>query len=256
MEFSHIRNSFRDAGLKRGDFVVMHADAIVSAQLSGEDANSKINLIYEALIELLSTEGTLVVPDFTYCSTRNELFSPAHTPSRVGLMSEIFRSRKDTVRSKHPIFSFSAIGRQSDMIAKSSIDSCFGSTSVFASFHKNNAKIIYLGCSFDRLTFVHYVEESTNVSYRYHKKFKGKIIDEREMTSEIVTDYFVRELKIDSQTDLSTLKKILIKKGLLKIANFGRFELGAVKANDFYDQASLLISKDEFSLIKQDGAKL
>jgi len=251
LDYSEIRNSFIGLGVESGDFIVMHADAIVSAQIKCEKIDSKINLIYDTLIELLTDEGTLVVPDFTYSSTDDEEFNILETRSAVGLMSETFRIRKDTVRSSHPILSFSATGKYADLIAKSKFDTCFGSSSIFTTFHEKNAKIIYLGCSFDRITFTHYVEESIGVSYRYHKKFSGKIVDKDGISLDTVTDYYVRDLSIDSRIDLSLLKKALIQKNLIQIVNFGRFELGSVRANDFYDQSSFLIAEDQYALIKQ-----
>ena len=50
-----------------------------------------------------------------------------------------------------------------------------GIDSLFDRFDKINGKIIFLGCNFDRMTFIHHVEQSFGVNYRYLKKFNGNV---------------------------------------------------------------------------------
>ena len=53
---------------------------------------------------------------------------------------------------------------------------CFGKNSLFDFLFKNKAKILCLGCSYNEITYTHFIEEKLNVDYRYNKKFKGYYI--------------------------------------------------------------------------------
>src|SRR6202011_4644957 len=110
-----------------------------------------------------------------------------------------------------PICSGAASGARSDEFANTNGQECFGPNSAFALLHRVNAWIMGFACSFDRATFVHYVEKNAGVDYRHDKLFHGIIKNERRENERTEAVYFVRNLARKTPTTLSALKERLQK---------------------------------------------
>ncbi len=244
-----IVEAFRLCGVRRGDVLMLHADAIVLAQLPPMTVEQRFDVLFDALETVLGPEGTLVLPTFTYSFTKGEPFDAATTPSTVGLLTEAFRNRPGVRRSRDPIFSMAAWGRLADRFAAAGTDDCFGPNSAFALLAEHDAWLVCLGCSF-RLTFTHYVEQAVGVDYRYFKTFKGVRIDEGAAAAASVR-YFVRDLDRKTLIDLSRLKADLAESGALASAAVGRVGLSAVRCGAFEAAARALLSKDPCGLIEE-----
>jgi len=248
-----IHKVLKDAGIHPGDTLMIHGDSIVAAQLRylhGIDAQMKE--FFNQVINYLGKEGTLIVPTFTYSFTNNESFDVDNSESKVGLFSEHFRKMDGAVRSRNPLFSVAAIGKNQNYMKELSVTESFGENSIFDYLYEVNAKIMNLACDF-LITFTHYVEQDVGVSYRSFKTFKGTIVS-KEKNEAIETLYYVRDLGRKSEANLSILKKYLIEKNMLKIVPFGRFASYSVNSRNFYDAARYLLSIDETSLI-EEGAR-
>ena len=242
-----IKKVLTDLGVLSSDIIVIHGDAGAAFQLTDVDIKDRINFLITLLIDFIGDEGTLVIPTFSYSITKNEDFNVNETPSDIGAFSEAFRVYPGALRSKNPNFSFSSIGKNAIEFSDARLDDCFGQGTAFDLMHKHNAKLICLGCDFSRITFVHYLEQKVGVSYRYLKSFKGAIIDSDEIQN-ITNTYYVRDLTIDSQGELSAVKERSIKKDLLRMTNFGRFPVTSIKSRDFYSIAEELLSEDPYAL--------
>ncbi len=247
-----IVEAFKLCGVRRGDTLMLHADAIVLAQLPAMTPEARFDVLFDALDEVLGAEGTLVMPTFTYSFTKGEPFEAAATPSAVGLLTEAFRTRPGVRRSGDPIFSVAARGRLADRFAEAATDDCFGPNSAFAILAAQNAWLACLGCGLDRLTFTHYVEQAVGVDYRAFKTFTGVRV-EGGVETPGSTRYFVRDLERRTITDLSRLKAALIQAGALATASVGRVGLSAVRCADFEAAARALIAQNPSALI-QEGA--
>ena len=225
---NQLEDAFRQAGVKNGDVVMLHADAMVLAQLPPMPAEQRYQCLFDVLEKILGPQGTLVMPTFTYSLTKGECYDPDKTPSTVGALTEYFRKMPSVYRSCDPIFSVSARGALAKEFANVDINDCFGESSVFGLLNNNNAHLICFGCGLDRLTYTHYVEQKIPVDYRYFKTFSGTII--RHGTSEhIQMRYFVRDLTRDSEINLSSLQSKLSENGLLKKVPTGRIALYSVR---------------------------
>ena len=148
------------------------------------------------------------------------------------------------MRSSNPIFSVASIGKLSDNFKKSSKSDCFGKGTCFDLIYKYNFWIVTLGCSFDRVTFIHYVDQFNNVSYRYFKNFKSVIINDLNKIESNI-NYFVRDLDRKSSVNLNNLKLKLDEDGFLNRDQIGRANFLAVKSVDFFNVANEMISIKE-----------
>jgi aminoglycoside 3-N-acetyltransferase len=244
-----IVEAFQRCGVGRGDVLMLHADAIVLAQLPPMSADARFEVLFDALDAVLGPEGTLVLPTFTYSFTKGEPFDPLTTPSTVGLLTEAFRTRPGVRRSGDPIFSVAARGRLADSFAACAADDCFGPASAFALLAKNDAWLACLGCTF-RMTFTHYLEQTRGVDYRYFKTFSGVRVEEG-VEVPLSTRYFVRDLDRRTVIDLSRLKDVLVQMGTFKAGAVGRIGLSAVRCGAFEVGVDALLAQTPYGLTEE-----
>lgn len=238
--------------IKPDDTIMVHGDAGISAQYIYEDDKDPIEGFFGELKDYLSN-GTILVPSFTYSATKGETFDVNNTPSEVGLFSEKFRLLDGVQRSHHPIFSVCALGKYSDYFTSAIVDDCFGEGTFFDRLYNKNVKIVTLGCAFERITFVHFVEQRLNIPYRYLKKFSAQVTDSG-ITEKFDVSYFVRDLKIDAQLNLSSLEYEALREKKIIIKSFGRFKAKIILSKDFFQVASQMLMEDQYALVRGTGS--
>ena len=235
---------FQKCGVSNGDSIFLHCDALVTSELEGNDINEKMSVLFDGIQELIGTSGTLIIPTFTYSATKGEVFDVTETPSAVGLLTEYFRKRSGVTRSPHPIFSVASVGAMAETFTNSSIDDCFGMKTCFDLLHKMNTWIFTLGCSFDRVTFIHFVEQAELVDYRYFKSFPAVIVNGTE-TKKATIRYLVRDIHRATEVKLDKLKVRLNAESVLKSEEIGRALLTGVRAKDFFKIARDMIREKQ-----------
>ena len=145
---------------------------------------------------------------------------------------------------------FAAYGKNAEDFMNINFEDSFGLNSIFSKLLEHNVIISTLACSFNRVTFTHYVERVNNVDYRYDKYFRYSIIDEdKTITGKI--KYFVRDLERDTRTDLSLLKSRMMSKNKFMQVPIGRFLLNKVYCKDFYEEATALLLENPNALIRE-----
>lgn len=145
-------------GLSAGDTVVVHSSLSSFGKVEG-GAETVIN----ALLEVLGSEGTLVVPTFNF---EPGIFDPDTTPSIVGMITEAVRKRPNAVRSHHPTHSVAAIGRLAEVITEGheKVDP-FGRGSALFKVLQAGGKILQLGTTNTSNSMVHVAEEIAGAVY-------------------------------------------------------------------------------------------
>lgn len=153
--------------------------------------------------------------DFCFGKTYDILQSKAQT----GILANTSLKRVDFKRTKHPIYSFSVYGKfQNDLTSLNNI-SAFGFNSPFNFMYKNHAKMIIVDLPLqDSFTFVYYVEEKMQVSYRYMKDFKAFYIDE--FQNEELRTYSMYVRKENILTDINSLEDIFLYHNVMQKINF------------------------------------
>lgn len=178
---SSIVSDVRTLGLSEGDTVLVHSSLRSLGWVSGG-----AQAVVEALQTVLTPSGTLVMPAFTsqysdpstwsnppvpedWKPTIRETrppFRPAVTPTRgVGAVPECFRSCPDTVRSRHPVFSFAAWGSAAEEItADHGFDNGLGENSPLARLYERDASVLFLGTDHNTNTSFHLAEYRADIS--------------------------------------------------------------------------------------------
>jgi aminoglycoside 3-N-acetyltransferase len=180
---STLKRDFENLGVKPGSVIIMHS----SLSQIGWTVGGPVSVI-EAIMQVLTTEGTLIMPTFSGDNTdpskwvnppvpeswwsiiRKEM--PAYrsdiTPTRgMGSVVETFRKWPNVIRSNHPISSFAAWGKRAEFITKNhelTID--LGEDSPIARIYDLNGYILLVGVSHENNSSLHLAE--------YRSEFPGK----------------------------------------------------------------------------------
>ena len=107
--------AIRAMGLQEGDKVMVHS----SLSSMGYVESGAVTVV-EAFIEVLGSEGTLMVPTFTHSGT--EYYDPLATPSKNGAVTEAAREYPGAVRSLHPTHAVTAIGPDAEELIRDDLE--------------------------------------------------------------------------------------------------------------------------------------
>lgn len=207
--------SWNRSGLCEGDTALVHSS--LSGYLkSFRERGIGIDPcdVLESLIAAVGKFGTLIFPTYNFGFTRGETFDMMNTPSETGALTEKARTRKDSVRTGHPLFSFAVIGYHSSKFRGLKNYSAFGIDSPFAKLMQLGGKIAAIDVAGEYcMTFYHYVEEMENAPNRYHKTFTGNYVDEDGIVTEKTFGLFARNIEMKVETDVKPMEEYLWKEG-------------------------------------------
>ncbi|TAK64079.1 MAG: AAC(3) family N-acetyltransferase [Methylobacter sp.] len=213
---SQLVADWRMAGIEEGDMLLVHSNLNRTlrriARLGG---NVSPKVVLESFLIALGKSGTLLLPLFNFDFPKGVRFDIRNSPSHMGVFTEVGRLWPGAVRTGHPIYSFSVIGKEAEMFRGLKNFSGYGQNSPFGILHRHGGKIGGLDLpDQNSMTFYHYVEESLDVPYRYHKTFTGQYIDEIGVESTQTFGLFVRNIEQGVITHVDPMGEILWKKKL------------------------------------------
>jgi aminoglycoside 3-N-acetyltransferase len=168
-------SDLRALGLTSGDTVLVHSSARSLGFVAGGG-----QAVVQALLDVLGSSGTLVVPTHTpdntdpadWCNPpvpeswwpviRSQApgFDRSRTPSRwMGVIAETVRTWPGAMRSDHPQVSFAAVGRNAALVAGAhQLDDALGDGSPLGAINGLDGKVLLLGCGHDSNTSLHLAE--------------------------------------------------------------------------------------------------
>ena len=175
-----LKRDIKKIGIKGTDTLLVHSSMKAIGQVKGG-----ADTVLDALIECLK-DGLLIFPTHSWerINENNPVFDPLTEPSCVGILSNLFLQRKGVIRSWHPTHSVAAVGDDSQEYTSGEEktrspcpkEGCWGK------LYDRKAKILFLGCSTKKNTYIHGVEEWNNIQNRLSNKaihFKIKSPDGR-----------------------------------------------------------------------------
>ena len=224
-------DAVRALGISPGDVLMVHASWSTDSGFSGRP----VDLVH-ALQQTAGDSGLLCMPSLTYQneSTREFLargiaMNVRRSPSKMGLLSEVFRRGREVHRSlspTHPVLA-RGLGAEAFVAGHESCLVPFGEGSPFHRLLERDAKILCINASFATVTFTHYLEDRIAA----HLPFP---LYEPEPMQGIVIDHARRELRvpvrvISAQAHAlrreARLVAALEREGLLRRARIGNSRL-------------------------------
>lgn len=164
-------NQIKELGVKPEDTLLVHSSMKAIGEVDG-GADTVLDVLSEYL-----KDGLLVLPTHTWKQMNDEypIFNPETEPSCVGILGEIFRKRDDVYRSLHPTHSLAAKGKDAKEFTEGEekFDTPCNRLGCYGKLYDRKAKILLLGCGFNRNTFLHGVEEWINIPMRLENTYKN-----------------------------------------------------------------------------------
>lgn len=165
-------------GLKPTDRVMLHSSMKAIGNVEGG-----ADAVVDAFMEYFS-EGLFMAPTHTWKQMNAEynVFDPETEPGCVGIIPNIFLKRPGVYRSLHPTHSIAAFGKAASEYVKGEENfhtpcdpkGCFGR------LRDIDAKILLVGVTHIKNTYIHSIEESADVPERFTSEpvlFKVKMPD-------------------------------------------------------------------------------
>ncbi|MGN0892432.1 MAG: AAC(3) family N-acetyltransferase [Oligosphaeraceae bacterium] len=146
LTIKELAQGLKDLGIVPGDIVLLHS-SVVSLGPVEKGAEG----VVQAFLEALGPKGTLVVPVF----------------GKLGVVTELVRSRADAVVSDAPVGTLAAVGGKAKSLLKGHLqaDTAHGKGSPYVRIADQGGKICLLGVDMDRNTMMHTVEALLELPY-------------------------------------------------------------------------------------------
>src|SRR5512146_2659032 len=135
---------FRGAGLQAGDTVLVH-----SAFKSFGGVEGGPQTVIDVLLEILTPEGTLIMPTFNFDFNKGQPWDVRTTPSQMGVLTELVRTDPRAKRVFHPFYSFAIIGKYADELTRERYKSSYERKSVFGKLRDLDGKIMIIGLAYN-----------------------------------------------------------------------------------------------------------
>ena len=159
---SDLLDVLRKVGAKAGDVLMVHSsyDKFGGFQGTPRDA-------VEMLQEAVSPGGTIMMPTMPFTGSAHEwvesgqILDVRRTPSRMGLLTEVFRRSPGVIRTVHPTHPVAICGPHAADLSRDSHRTATpcGYPSPFAKLVDVHGKSLLLGTGIEVMTFFHSVEE-------------------------------------------------------------------------------------------------
>ncbi len=242
--------SLKKIGIKKKDTIFVNPEIYkFGLYKDAKNADEYFNIFYQTLKNLIGPDGTLCMNTYSFDTLRyNKNFNHNDNKTTSGKLSEILLKDKKSIRSNHPVFSVSAIGKYANFICKNNSLHNYGYNSPYHKFLKKNGKIVNLGMNPWQNPFHHVSEFLIGVPYYYNKftnvkYFKNKKICNLKFSS------FVRYLNFDLIENFNEIEKLLKKDKSIKSFKLGDSYVYSIDANKYVNSCIKILSKNQFAFI-------
>lgn len=213
-ELSH---AFSAVHVNTGDTVYVAVDLLKSplplkdpqlSHLTKKELRSHIlDLYLKAIRTAVGSSGTILAGTFSYkCMNPQISYYHETTPSELGPFSDYIRTRPESLRSLHPVYSVSGQGPKAISILSNVGLSAFGPCSPFGRFNRFNVKFLNIGIPFNQsLTYIHHLEQCYGASHRYNMLVPCKVFSNGKHLN-LPFSAYMRWRGVDTSPDVQPLE--------------------------------------------------
>ena len=158
---SSLYEDLMGCGIKPGDKIVLNSSLSAIGHVDGG-----AETVLDVLMNYITPEGLLVMPSYPHRGMFNYLenysvFDVRNTPSQNGIITEIFRKRKDVYRSIHPTHPLCFWGKESDYFAEGHEKSIspYDSKSPYKKLLDVNVKNFCIGVDFEHMIMIRVIDD-------------------------------------------------------------------------------------------------
>ncbi len=163
-----LKQCLKEMGLTGKETIMVH-----SSMKSIGDVEGGADTVVDAFMEFFE-DGLFMTPTHTWAQMSAEYatFNPQTETACVGIIPNIFRQRKGVVRSLHPTHSIAAYGKKAAEYVKGeeNATSPCPAGGCWDRLREVDAKILLLGVTHKRNTYIHSVDEVLDIPDRLTKE--------------------------------------------------------------------------------------
>jgi len=238
-------NDLREScGIRAGDVVIMHSSMKEIGRVQGGTRTT-----VAAIKEVITPDGTVLMPALSQ-PPEDGRFYMAKTPSRVGLVTEVFRVSEGVKRSRHPTHSVCAWGKRAEeFLAGHENTSPVGPGNPFHKAAEAGADVLMIGCDLTTCTLVHTAEALVRVPYLgkvWYPGYRGAIT---------LVDYDGTEIAFEPKdgpgdgSGFVAVQDVLEQRRLITVCKLGSAKCLKFSAKKCLDIAVELLEADPAALL-------
>lgn len=247
-----LKNDLRNMGLKGTEAIMVH-----SSMKSIGEVEGRADTVIDAFMEFFS-EGLFMTPTHTWAQAcPNATFNPATDSGCVGIIPEIFRQREGVVRSLHPTHSIAAYGKTAAEFIKGeeeAITPC-PPGGCWDRLRKIDAKILLLGVTHGRNTYIHSIDEVLGIKDRLADEPIPMhiVMPDGSIKDTIMYRHYNRVLKTDAFSDcFDKMKQAFYDLGAAREVRFGNADCILCDAKGLFEVCSKLFAIEETCVIERE----
>ena len=242
-----IEKIFNKLKIKKGDNILIHSNSAGILQFGSNKKNLKI--LFQVLKKKIGDKGTIVFPCYNYSILKSKLLIWSNLRSEVGLLSDFMIKNKSFTRTKNPVFSHIVYGKLKKKLLNSNNLTAFANdNNFFQKIIDHKFKILGFCCPLNKMTLLHYIECQSKVPYRFCKKFKLRIREQKKYKS-VVYKYFVGKKKVNYSIKEPKVRKLLTYEKKVIFSKLGKFECWITRSNQVYNSFFKKLKKSKYYLI-------
>lgn len=159
-----LKQHLQQMGFAGTETIMIHSSMKAIGEVEGG-----AETVIDAMMEYFQ-EGLLLLPTHTWNQMSEEynVFNPQTEPACVGILPNLFMRRKGVVRSLHPTHSIAAYGKRAEeyIQGEENITTPCAPNGCWGRLLEEKAKILLIGVTHARNTFIHAIEEMWDVPER------------------------------------------------------------------------------------------
>jgi aminoglycoside 3-N-acetyltransferase len=223
-----IRDGLSNLGVTAGSKILVHSSLSSFGHVEGG-----ADAVIKALLEVVGTTGTIMVPTLTATALHSPenppVFDPANSGCWTGRIPETFRKRPEAIRSLHPTHSVAAIGPDAEELTKDhthSISPCDEKSPYGKLGNYEDGFVLLIGAGYGSVTNFHHVEELAAADYHMQKGLtKATLVVDGD---EIHRHYMLHQW--GTPRDFSIMEPLFIERGVQRKTRIGDSEVRLLNA--------------------------
>ncbi len=252
--YEDIVKALREVGIERGDTVYLSSNLGVVGAPPPEVKNldDLCSLFLKAILDVIGSSGTLLVPCFSYSfggssASSPAVFNPRKTCPEIGAFPVFVSKLKGIRRNRDPMLSVCEVGNPSPILEPDKQCSyCEGS--FLSKLAKSDAKLLNIGIGPNWLPFIHYIDWLVKAPHRFDKVFGGIVEDPFPINSTWL--YSVRVLSDISYPCADRVGYEALEKGIWRKAKLGSVHIYSCLCRDYFRFALSRAKEDPWVLAK------
>ena len=252
-----LNDSIQKLKIRKGSNIFVNPEFFKFGYFDGHMNNREkfYSTILNSLTDQIGKNGTILVNSYTFDVARfNKTFIYEKSKSTSGSFGEYIRNLKNSIRSTHPIFSLTALGKNAKYLCENNSIHNYGSGSPYERLLKLNGYVLNFGLEPHNNPFYH-VAEFLNGSPLYYNKVFNVSYKKKNLIKKKIFISYVRYLDLDINNwkidKLNFFKKELLKKKIVKVQKLGLSKIYYFKAEDFLIECQKYLQQDPFFFIKK-----